>query len=207
MSKIQEKEQERESLIDQTLKRYRSSSAADKMAKKRKISRGLFIFNIIILAAVFLFYMTGKKKTDEYQSATFKYKDMQFRFSFSADKDSKNHYFSLSIQSTSRQDTAIYFNRNVAAIVLYHDATVVLKKVFGENINRIVLKPGEARTLVEAIDANMMNRITDMHPEYVIHRKRSIIQTEQNYIPLNAELQLNIKERIAASLSFKYEVK
>ncbi len=194
-----------ESLAEQTIKRYRSPESLQRTEKRKKFSAIIFVVNIIMIMVLYMFYSSGTTR-DEYQTSSFNYRDLQFRFSVMREKATENFIFSLATRSGSGKQAVAYFNNSIGDLVITHGSTVLVKMPIGKDITLLTLKPGDMDLQKIVIDHVEMKVYTDGHPEYVVSPKRSLLQSGRPYIPLTAEARIHVDQPLSTVLKFKYEV-
>ena len=194
-----------ESLAEQTIKRFRSPESAQRSANRRKISTGIFIVNIILIVLLYIFF-AGKKPADEYASSSFNYKNLQFRFSQTRDKETRDYIFTLSTRTADGGATTARFNNGIADLVILQGNTVVAQKPLGRNTPVLALKPGEADTQKAVIEQFELKLFADNHPELVVLESRSLLRADRPYVPFRAEVRIHAEQPVSTSLNFKYEV-
>jgi hypothetical protein len=199
-----EEDQKKMSPAEQVLKRFRSSSIAEKSSKKRRLSGGVLFVNLLLLALLILLYV-NKKHPEDYGTSVFKYKGLQFRFSEARNRESGNYYFSLTIKSLNQKDTTLYFHDRLARIVLYHDHSPVYTMPFGEHIRTLTIKPGGTKTIAEMLEASVLKTIYERSGKSESGR-RPLFGLTKERMSLAAEIELNTDDRVSTSLPFKYEV-
>ncbi len=200
-----EKEPHQESLAEQTIKRYRSQESLQRSEKRKKFSALIFIVNIIMIMVLYMFYASNKPR-DLYQSSSFNYKDLQFRFSVMKKPPSNNYIFSLTTKSASDKQAVARFSNSIADLFITHGSTVLAKMPIGKGITTLVLKPGDMDLQKVVIDSIEMKVYTDGHPEYVVSPRRSLLGSERPYIPLTAEVRIHAEQPVSTVLKFNYEV-
>lgn len=194
-----------ESLAEQTIKRFRSPESAQRSANRRKISTGIFVVNIVLIVALYIFF-SGKQPADDYQTSSFNYKNLQFRLSQTRDKETRDYIFTLSTKAAEGREATAYFNNGIADLVLLNSDTVIATKPMGRGITAVRLKPGETDIQKAVIEQFELKLFADSHPELVVSDRRSLFQADKAYLPLRAEVRIHAEQPVSTSLNFKYEV-
>src|SRR3990172_12696711 len=171
-----------ESLAEQTLKRFRSPESAQRSAKKRKISTGIFLVNIVLIVVLYIFF-SDKKPADDYQTSSFNYKNLQFRFSQTRDRETRDYIFTLSTRAAGDGETRALFNNGIADLVILNGDAVVVTKPLGKGITAVMLKPGEADIQKAVIDQLDLKLFAESHPEQMVSARRSLLQADKPYLP------------------------
>lgn len=201
----QQQQQQHEALAEQTIRKYRSQESLQRTEKRRKFSAILFIVNIVMIVVLYIFFSSGTTR-QEYQSSSFNYKDLQFRFSVMREQRTNNYLFSLTTRGPAGKTTNAAFTNGIADLIISHGSSVLIKLPMGQGVSSLTLKPGDMDLQKIVIDRVEMKVYTDGHPEYVVSPHRSLLQTEKPYIPLTAEVTIHAVPPVSAVLKFKYEV-
>jgi hypothetical protein len=194
-----------ESLADQTIKRYRGAGSEERAQKRKRFTGGLFIANIVFIIILYAVF-SNKNDIAEYQTSVFKYKDLQFRFSMTRDRETQDFIFSLSTSPTGGKNAAVHFNADMAEVVISYGPAVIVKKTVGENVTALDLKPGDSDVRKTVIERYELKLYADAHPESVIETRGSIFHPGKPYIPLIAEVRIHADQPLATMLKFNYEV-
>jgi hypothetical protein len=202
---MNENKPSQESLAEQTIKRFRSPESVQRSANRKKISSGIFIINIILIVVLYIFYTSGTP-TDEYQTSSFNYKNLQFRFSQTRDRETRDYIFTLSTKSGEGRETTTYFNNGIADLVILNGDSVITTKPMGRGITAMRLKPGETDTQKAIIEQLELKIFADSHPELLVSGRGSLLQADRPYLPLRAEVRIHAEQPLSTSLNFKYEV-
>ncbi|HOT44728.1 MAG TPA: hypothetical protein PLM53_07095 [Spirochaetota bacterium] len=200
-----EQQPQHESLAEQTIRRYRSPESLQRTEKRRRFSAIIFVVNIVLIMVLYLFY-AGDRPRDLYQSSTFNYGDLQFRFSVMKERNTGNYIFSLTTRSAPGKQAFARFNNGIADLVVAHGSTVLVKMPVGKEVAALALKPGDMDLQKVVIDRVEMNVYTDGHPEYVVSPRRSLLSPDRPYIPLTAEITIHADRPVSTTLKFKHEV-
>ncbi len=196
-----------ETWAEQTIKRYRSEESIQRTAKRKKLSTALFLVNIILITVVYSFFARNEAdNSNEYQSTTFNYRDLQFRFSVMKERKTNDYIFSLTTKSATGKDAMAYFKNGIADLIISHDATVLVKLPVGKDTAVLRLKPGELDLQKTVIDYAEMKVYTDGHPEYVVSPRKSLFGGARPYIPLTAEVRIHADQPVSTALQFNFEV-
>lgn len=200
-----EQQPQHESLAEQTIKRYRSPESLQRSEKRKKFSAIIFIVNIVMIMVLYMFY-AGDKPGDVYQTSSFNFRDLQFRFSVMKERSTKNYIFSLTTRSATGKQAAARFNNGIADLVISYGPTVLVTMPIGKEVTALALKPGDMDLQKVVIDHVEMKVHTDGHPEYVVTPSRSLLNPEKPYIPLTAEVRIHADQPVSTALKFRYEV-
>ncbi len=200
-----EQQPQHESLAEQTIRRYRSPESLQRTEKRRRFSAIIFVVNIVLIMVLYLFY-AGDRPRDLYQSSSFNYGDLEFRFSVMKERDTGNYIFSLTTRSARGKQAAARFTNGLADLVIARGSTVLAKMPVGKEISALVLKPGDMDLQKVVIDRVEMKVYTDGHPEYVVSPRRSLLSPDRPYIPLTAEIRIHADRPVSTTLKFKHEV-
>jgi hypothetical protein len=200
-----EKEPHQDSLAEQTIKRYRSQESLQRTEKRKKFSAVIFIVNIIMIMVLYIFF-AGDKTREVYESSSFSYRDLQYRFSVMQERSTKNYIFSLTTRSASGKPAVAHYNNGIADLVISHGSTVLAKMPIGKETSALALKPGDMDLQKVVIDHIEMKVYTDGHPEYVVSPHRSLLSNDRPYIPLVAEVRIHADQPVSSVLKFKFEV-
>jgi hypothetical protein len=200
-----EQQPQHETLAEQTIKRYRSPESLQRTEKRKKFSAIIFVVNIVMIMVLYLFYASDRPR-DLYQSSSFNYGDLQFRFSVMKERQTGNYIFSLTTRSAPGKRAAARFSSGIADLVISHGSTVLVKMPVGKEINALNLKPGDMDLQKVVIDRFEMKVHTDGHPEYLVSPPRSLFSPDRPYIPLTAEIRIHADRPVSTTLKFKHEV-
>ncbi|MBN2160523.1 MAG: hypothetical protein JW807_14100 [Spirochaetes bacterium] len=196
---------EYETPAERTIRRFRSQESLERTAKRKRFSTGLFVVNLALIVVLYIFF-SSRKPGEEYQSTSFNYGKMNFRFSIARERESRDYIFSLSTRTADGGSSTIRFTGGMADLVITHGGTLVAQKPVGRNIASLSLKAGETDTQNAVLDRYELQVFADGHPETVASPKRSLIQFEKPHIPLQAEIRIHVDRPVSTSLNFKYEV-
>lgn len=200
-----EQQPQHETLAEQTIRRYRSPESLQRTEKRKKFSAIIFVVNIVLIMVLYLFYAVDRPG-DLYQSSSFNYGDLQFRFSVMKERDTGNYIFSLTTRSAQGKQAVARFTSGLAELVIARGSTVLAKLPVGKDLTALVLKPGDMDLQKVVIDRVEMKVYTDGHPEYVVSPRRSLFSPDRPYIPLTAEVRIHADRPVSTTLKFKHEV-
>lgn len=194
-----------ESLAEQTIRRFRSPESIQRTANRRKISTGILLVNLVLIVVLYTFY-ASRRPAEDYQTASFNYKNLEFRFSQTRDRETRNYIFTLSTKAIDGSETTAYFNKGVADLALLSGDTVIVTKPMGRGLTSVRLKPGEADIQKAVVEEPELKLFADSHPDLVVAERRSLFQAEKPYLPLRAVVRIHAEQPVSTSLNFKYEV-
>ncbi|HOD15331.1 MAG TPA: hypothetical protein PK307_16420 [Spirochaetota bacterium] len=202
---MQEKQPTGESIREQTLRRFRSQENARESSKKKKVSAGLIIINLAIIALLFLYY-NKNKPGQEYLTSSFNYRDASFRLSMSHMNNTGSYIFYLSTRSSGDGPLSLRFTGGMADLVVLCGQDVIITVPMGRDIAALALKPGESNVQKESVDHHEFMFYAQSHPERLVEGKKSLFLSRRPYLPLKAEVRIHTEQPVSTSLTFKYEV-
>lgn len=202
---MQEKQPSGGSIRDQTLSRFRSQETARQSSKKKRVSTGLIVINLAIIALLFLYY-NKNKPGQEYLSTSFNYRDASFRLSLSRITNTGSYAFYLSTRSSGNGPLSLRFTGGMADLVVLCGQDVIITVPMGRDIAALALKPGESNLQKESVDSHEFMFYAQSHPDRLVEGKRSFFITRRPYLPLTAEIRIHTMQPVSTSIAFKYEV-
>ncbi len=201
---MQEKNPSGESIREQTLARFRSQETARQSGKKKKVSTGLIVVNLAVVALLFLYY-TANKPGQEYLTTSFNYRDAAFRFSMSQIKNTGAYVFYLSTKSEAKGPLTLRFTGGMADLVILCGQEVIVTVPIGRDIFTLTLRPGESNMQKESVDPHEFMLYAQSHPDRLVEGKRSLILSTKPHLPLTAEMRIHTEQPVSTSIAFKYE--
>lgn len=188
-----------------TLERIRSSSGSEPHAKKRRISRIILLIDIIIVIVIIMVYNRNAVDT-QYYSNTVKYNNINYLISLTREKQTGNFIYSFTAASELSGAIRERYTGAIANLDIGYGDNIFYETRVGENVNKIVLQPGETKTFVKKISSSVFSKYAKNHPQNIIPEEKTLIMFEDQYIPLYIITTINSGNGLSTRLEFKYKV-
>lgn len=194
-----------DSSAEQLIRRFRPPEQAIVREKRRRLSTIIFLVNIVILTALFVFH-ARRSSINEYQSHAFTYRDVIFRFSQMKDRDSGDYLFTLTLKPMPGKSVGIPFHDGVAELAFYHGDDLLFKKSLGAGVRLLSLAQGETKAFRETIPREEFDRIAVERPEWIAPAQRLLFEFERSYIPIRMDLVICDDRKMSILMQFRHEV-
>ncbi|MCU0847917.1 MAG: hypothetical protein MUD12_08520 [Spirochaetes bacterium] len=185
----------------------KKKTGSDSGGRRKKITpRTLFFMNGFILVIMFVLYQSKEIETG-YESAVLEKDKMLYRFSMSRDKKSTKYIFFVSVKSQSDRPERKAFTGSIFNLKIKCSGNEIINTNIGGNIETIYIKPGEYRSFNMLIEPSLFDEFAKNHDGLLKPEIRTILPLNRPYLPLNAELRINFREKPEdIVLKFRHEV-
>ncbi len=190
--------------IQERLERFRSGKPSETTVKKRKVSRLILFFNVILI--VILLFVARRPGDQGYFSTGIEYAGLKYRFSVTRAEKTRDCLFSLTVESAAAAAGEYLYTGPVAVIAVLSDGKTVTRAALGDGITRISLRPGELKNFVAVVTRPEFLAFARNNPEAIVPKEKSFLSMEKRRLPLEARITINTKETLSLPLHFTYEV-
>ncbi len=194
------------SFSEKTLRRIRSNQKSESSKKKRRLSKIFLAIDAVVILILLLFFYNRKGPEHSYYSTKINYKELLIRFSISRERTDKDYLFSVSMKSNGTSEKKFIFNNSIGKVTLYYKKEPVAEKIIGPGISGLNLLPGETKTFVENIDSRLLDNFISEKKGLIKYKKRSLIEFDKPKVQFDAEILLNIDEKLSSTIIFEHEV-
>jgi len=197
--------EKKETFTERTLREMRLDKTPTSTKKKRNISRIIMLVDVLIIAIVIIFLNTRNTK-DEYAAASVNGSGLNMRFSVNNEKDSKTYMFTITLLSSTDTEKTWTFEPCLAALKLSRAGSLFYEDKFGGKISKISMLPGEARTFPLQIPSEIIDTYLKESVNAAKRRKTLFDLFVKPGETIKAEAELNLQDKISATISFEHEV-
>lgn len=195
---------EKRTAIQERLERFRQGKLPEATVKKRRFSGAILAINVLLI--LLILFNVKKQHQEYYFSSSIGYDQALYRFSVTRSGKSSEYFVSLTVQSNAPTPRSFAFDSSIARARFQHDGTILYQTLLGDGSTRLMLKPGEVKNYTRTVDEVNIKNYIEKHPEAIKPPRKSYLFAEKQFIPMEAEIQINTEKKLSLALNFNYEI-